>query len=650
VPNRQLRAGCYAETVTRLTESGSMQSAQRVASKLTSFLKRKRWRPIPVGAKTGGLHPGIQALSLLVACFSMLCPAAGATNGDVGSVDARPAALSLEELRRAWLGQLDQLIARARELAVSDDTYEFVKRPNIPYVYAHYEPEQLAAERIDTVLIINLRGKPLFWRRLNQGRNRGFPDARRFLAELPPLRSVGVAGAPTLAGAAQLVHGPKLLVAMPIYASSGSGAARGWLIATRALDALQWSRYEQLAHVPEEPPGSIVRLESTEIPSFFPVPDLELRALKTADVSLVQQDAVLASSGPSFSSSSTPLLTLLFVGTSVTLIATGIMRRQGRRIASLRAPRNGNGHNPIEMPSSGGTPATSDTPISTRPGHMQDPLAACLAARNAVFRFQPQIDLQTGKVAGVEALLCVPGAQEFRSAIELTAEIEASGHGLALVERRLQMACREQSAWLKRIGHEFSIGVPISRRTLANAAFLPLVQRILADNELAPSFLELQVEDAVIGASPAAPRSINKIRDAGITIAIDGFNAARSNLRLLSILPISKLRVDPCPLLRDHDGPSAARLFAGIFGAARGLGISVCATGINSPELLSAVLQHGRPLAQGATIGPILTGEGFLELLRGSNVDTAILPTLDFDDEGLRVASAPEPMASALYF
>jgi EAL domain-containing protein (putative c-di-GMP-specific phosphodiesterase class I) len=270
---------------------------------------------------------------------------------------------------------------------------------------------------------------------------------------------------------------------------------------------------------------------------------------------------------------------------------------------------------------------------------MQDSLPARFAARNAVFCFQPQIDLRTGQVAGVEALLCVPRAQEYRSATELAAEIEASGHGLALVERHLQEACRQQSAWLKRIGHEFSIGVPVSQRTLANAAFLPLVQRILADNELAPSFLELQVADAVVGAS-AAPRLINKVCDAGITIAIDGFNAARCNLRLLSTLPISKLRVDPYLLLRDHDGPSAARLFAAIIGAARGLGIRVCATGINSPELLSAVLQHGRPLAQGATIGPILTGEGFLELLRGSNVDTAILPTLDFDDEGLQVASA----------
>jgi EAL domain-containing protein (putative c-di-GMP-specific phosphodiesterase class I) len=183
------------------------------------------------------------------------------------------------------------------------------------------------------------------------------------------------------------------------------------------------------------------------------------------------------------------------------------------------------------------------------------------------------------------------------------------------------------------IGHEFPIGVPVSQRTLVNAAFLPLVQRILAQNELAPAFLELQVEEPALGPSAAALRSVTKVRDAGLSIAIDGFNAAHSNLRLLSILPISKLRVDPYLLLRVDNGPSEALLFDGIIGAARGLGIVVCTTGINSPELLSTVLKHGRPLAQGAALGPPLTSEEFLGLLRRTNVDTAKLRTLDFGDE-----------------
>jgi EAL domain-containing protein (putative c-di-GMP-specific phosphodiesterase class I) len=599
----------------------------------------------------------VHAIAWLIVCFSMLSPTVRAANIDVGSVDAQPAALSLEELRRTWLGQLNELIATARELAVSDDTYEFVKRPNIPYVYAHYDPEQLAAERIDTVLIMNLHDKPLFWRRVNQGTNHGFPDARRFLAELPQLPTAGVAGEPGLAGAAEFVHGPKLLVAMPIYASGGSGAARGWLIATRPLDALQWHRYEELAHVPEEPVTSIAGIEPKQIRGFLAIPDLEVRQSETVDVPMVHQDVALASPSPPFSAHSVRLLTVLLSGASVTLVATGIRRRQNRMKVRPRTPKSSNAQNPAEMPTSSATRETPEspetpeaseapeTPISTgfSSGHTQDPLAARFAARNAVFRFQPQIDLQTGRVAGVEALLCVPGAHEIRPAIELAGEIEASGHGLALVERRLHEACREQSAWLKKIGHEFPIGVPVSQRTLANGAFLPLVQRILAENELAPSFLELQVEEAVIGTSAAAVRLINKVRDAGISIAIDGFNAAHSNLRLLSILPISKLRVDPYLLLRVHDGPSAALLFAGIIGAAHGLGIRVCATGINSPELLTAVLQHGRPLAQGAALGPILTGEEFLEFLLRRDVDTATLPTLDFGDEDPELDTATLP-------
>src|SRR5208337_705856 len=138
------------------------------------------------------------------------------------------AATVLHELHDSSFGQLDELIGTARALAAADDTYEFVSRPNIPYVSAHYAPEQLAANRIDTVLIINCHHKPLFWRRVNHGLNRGFPDARAFLAELPVLPAPGAAGTPGIVTAALLAHGPALVVALPIYRANGTGSARGW--------------------------------------------------------------------------------------------------------------------------------------------------------------------------------------------------------------------------------------------------------------------------------------------------------------------------------------------------------------------------------------------------------------------------------------
>jgi EAL domain-containing protein (putative c-di-GMP-specific phosphodiesterase class I)/sensor domain CHASE-containing protein len=591
---------------------------------------------------------------LIIGCLWTLSPAARAANIPIDRLDAQPAVLALDELRRAWFGQLNDLVATARALAVADDTYEFVKRPNIPYVDAHYAPEHLAAERIDSVLIINLHGKPLFWRRVNQGENRGFPDARLFLAELPPLQTPGVAGVPSLAGAVTLVHGPKLLVAMPIYASSGSGVTRGWLIATRALDAHQWHRYEELAHVPvqlldplaskstgdveaalQEPLAPIVRVEPKQIRGFMAVSDVQGRPFRVFSVSLVRPEAAVGLVAASFFARSlsgiTLVLVITFVAVAVVMFATGFMPRQSPKIVRLSAPQTGNVRRPRERPNLSAGFSSDQTP---------DPLRDRLAASSAVFRYQPQIDLQTGRVAGVEALLCIPGLREYRPAIELAAEIEAAGLGLALVEHRLRDACREQRAWLRIIGHEFPIGVPVSQRILVNAAFFPLVQKILAENELAPSFLELQVEESALGPSAAALCSVTKVRDAGISIAIDGFNAAHSNLRLLSILPISKLRVDPNLLLRVGDRPSEALLFDGIIGAARGLGIVVCATGVASPELLSTVLLHGRPLAQGAALGPALASEGFLELLRGSCVDTVILRPLQVGDERLQQVPA----------
>jgi EAL domain-containing protein (putative c-di-GMP-specific phosphodiesterase class I)/sensor domain CHASE-containing protein len=595
---------------------------------------------------------------LIVACFSMVYPAARTANIAVDTLDTQPAVLALDELRRAWFGQLNELVATARALAVADDTYEFMKRPNIPYVDAHYDPEHLAAERIDTVLIVNQQGKPLFWRRVNQGVNRGFPDARLFLAELPPLSTPGVAGMPSLAGAATLVHGPKLLVAMPIYASSGSGAARGWLIATRALDAYQWHRYEELAHVPvqlldpqaskstgdvaaalQEPLAPIVRVDATHIRGFMAVSDLQGRPFRVFSVSLARQEAAVGSAAVSFFARSLPRLTLMLIigSAAIVVVATGIMRHQNRKMVWMGAPPNGDAQRPSEIAKSGSS-ALAVAPISAgfSSAQARDSLRARLEAGNAVFRYQPQIDLQTGRVAGVEAVLCVPGLRGFRPAIELAAEMEAAGLGLALVERRLHDACREQCAWLRTVGHEFPIGVPVSQRALVNAAFLPLLQRILDENELAPSFLELQVEEAALGPSAAALRSVTQVRNAGLSIAVDGFNAAHSNLRLLSMLPISKLRVDPWLLLRIGDGPSDALLFDGILGAARGLGIVVCATGIASPELLSTVLRHGRPLAQGAALGPLMAGDEFLELLRDSSVDTATVRPLYFGHERLQ--------------
>jgi EAL domain-containing protein (putative c-di-GMP-specific phosphodiesterase class I) len=507
-------------------------------------------------------------------------------------------------------GQLDELIGSVRALAAADDSYEFVSRPNLPYVSAHYAPAKLAADRIDTVLIIDSHGKPLFWRRVNHGHNRGFPDARAFLAELPALPSPGPAGTPGIAAAANLGQGPALVVALPIFRASGTGNARGWLIAARPLDAVQWRQLSGLAKVSDQ------------------APDPTAASLAGQGTAAPRTAAGRTSSPPSAFWLTTSILIF-----GVLTFKSKVLSVWGEHTARMWAVPGPTG----ASTQPGGEARGKIAPIRSSSGKRPPvpsiigSLQARMTAANAVFRYQPQIDLQTGRVAGVEALLCVPGSPDDRPAIQLLAEIDAAGLKWEIFERRLQEACRAQRAWLRKVGHDFPIGVPVPRSLLADSALVSMVKRILAEHALEPSLLELQVEETAIGASATTLCTLAKVHEAGISIAIDGFNASHSNLRLLTILPISKLRIDPWLLLRMGDRVPEALLFDGILGAARSLGIAVCATGVATPDLLTAVLKHGRPLAQGAAVGSPLADPDFLELLRGDDEDTQTMRPLILD-------------------
>jgi EAL domain-containing protein (putative c-di-GMP-specific phosphodiesterase class I) len=513
--------------------------------------------------------------------------------------------------------QLAKLTTAALALAVADDTNEFVSRPNLPYVSDHYTKEQLAAEQIDTVLIINTRGEPLFWRRLNQARNRGFPDARAFLAQLPRLPAPSASGTPGIAAPAMLDSGPALVVAMPIYGANGKGRAHGWLILARSSAATAMQ------------PHALYPVAST---AAAPIVAARPLAKVAARATFAARSAIW-------------IILLLVIGgvAGVTLKFRKESRAKADPLRMSVRPNDIAAMSAWPGAASCERRLTQYSPNNLAPqpksgkiiaSPVSNPLQDRIAVAKAVFRYHPQIDLRNGQVAGVEALLCVPGSSDYRPATELAADIEKAGLGLQLFEYRIQEACRRQRTWLRNVGHNFAVGVPVSQRMLASAALLPLTQRVLAEYEIAPSLLELEVEETALSACSSSLRTLTKVHEAGISIALDGFNANHANhanLRLLAILPIAKLRVDPWLLLKMSDRVAEAQLFTGILGAARGLGITVCATGVASADMLAAVLQHGRPLAQGTAVAAALDGPAFLERLRGSNVDTVRIRRLDLD-------------------
>jgi diguanylate cyclase (GGDEF)-like protein/PAS domain S-box-containing protein len=142
-------------------------------------------------------------------------------------------------LRRAWKEELAQLEASVRNYAVWDDMYQFVRRPNIPFVQSSLASTSMSNQWVDTVLVADHKAEPVFWRRFRDPGNRGFPDARLLIADLPAgvlATASPAAPGPRVTGILPRRSGAMLVSIAQILPTNGDGPARGTLLFGRALD------------------------------------------------------------------------------------------------------------------------------------------------------------------------------------------------------------------------------------------------------------------------------------------------------------------------------------------------------------------------------------------------------------------------------
>ena len=568
------------------------------------------------GRRRGLVHHALRLLSAAVLLGPPVA-SAGSPSAAVTSVVADATRDSSPTLPHLWSAQLTALIDSARTLATAADTVEFMSRPNLPYVDDHYDPDKMAAAHLDAVLIVDLRHQPVFWRRPSTRPGHGFSDARAFLAEIPPLPHGSAGLAAPFAGWINLARGPALVVAFPIYDPEASTTPKGWLIAVRELDAAQWRRFTLRAR----PPANEVHSASltTGVTGGLAMPFNTLSG---------SQDRPAATSAR-------PSRPWVFLALAVVL--TGLAILSLKATLRRRQPTGGDAIKKPAGPVAGATGGHRDADH----GPDAERVRSLLDQHQAAFLYQPQIDLQTGEIGGVESVLCAPGAHGPQRGMALIREIEAAGLGAAFAALHLRTACRDHGAWSRQFTHDFPVSVRLSDRSFNAAGTLPLAQRILSEQAMRPSSLELLLSETALAASATTLRLLDTARNTGISFGLDAYDAGNSNMRLLAMLPISKLRVDAAPLLRVRTGVAETLVFSAIIGAARGLGILVCATGVDSEELLQAVLRHARPLAQGTAVGlPVTSGE-FLQLLRVRNETTSNLRVLAQIPDGPQDAPSP---------
>jgi diguanylate cyclase (GGDEF)-like protein len=219
--------------------------------------------------------------------------------------------------------------------------------------------------------------------------------------------------------------------------------------------------------------------------------------------------------------------------------------------------------------------------------------------------YQPQFDLQTGKLVGQEALLRWhhPKLGSI-SPDEFIPIAEENGLIVPIGTWVLQEACRQTSSW-RRSGYPLKgVSVNVSALQFSRPDFVDTVDEVLDSTGLAPRFLELELtERLVIRDVRESAEKMAKLRSLGVQISVDDFGAGYSSLSYLQRLPIDILKLDRSFVEDFDDSGGNPSLVRGIVSLAHGLGIRVTAEGVETEEQLELVHHSGCDKVQGYLLG-----------------------------------------------
>ncbi|OEZ56990.1 bifunctional diguanylate cyclase/phosphodiesterase [Duganella sp. HH105] len=232
--------------------------------------------------------------------------------------------------------------------------------------------------------------------------------------------------------------------------------------------------------------------------------------------------------------------------------------------------------------------------------------------------YQPQFDARDGRMVGAEALLRwqhpTLGAL---SPAEFIPAAEDCGLMLPIGEWVLRQAVRQMRSWLDQGMAPFVMAVNLSATQFRHPDLPQLVSSILAQEQLPPQYLELELtEGAAMHDPPAAIAVMDQLHQRGVRMAIDDFGVAYSSLSYLKKFKIYKLKIDQSFVRDISTDPEDRAIVAAIINLARSLGLRTIAEGVEHAAQLEYLREHGCDEVQGYYYSRPLSAAQFEDYVR----------------------------------
>jgi Amt family ammonium transporter len=243
-----------------------------------------------------------------------------------------------------------------------------------------------------------------------------------------------------------------------------------------------------------------------------------------------------------------------------------------------------------------------------------------------VLHYQPVLDLRSGRIDGVEAL--VRWEHQERGLLlpsEFLHEAEFGGQILSIDRWVLNEACHRVRAWQKDIpgAEDLSVHVNVSARKLQHPGLGDEIAGVLRSSGLAPANLVLEITETTLVRDPeAAAAELTQLKSLGVRVALDDFGTGFSSLSHLLRFPIDTIKIDRSFVSSVGKDERRSQLMLAMIELGRTLGLHVVAEGIETADQLDLLRSIGCQQGQGYHFAKPLGAPELEQLLREENPTT----------------------------
>ena len=250
---------------------------------------------------------------------------------------------------------------------------------------------------------------------------------------------------------------------------------------------------------------------------------------------------------------------------------------------------------------------------------LENGLRLALDKKELFLVYQPQMDIATGKISGLEVLLrwqhpelgLVPPDRFIQIA-------ENSGLIVPIGEWVLRTACSQARKWQDEGLLCLTIAVNVSAVQFRQQGFCEIIRKVLRETGLAPHYLELELtESLLLGDADATLSVLQELKAMGLTLAIDDFGNGYSSFSYLKRFPVSKLKIDRSFVRDVAVNPDDAAITTAIISMAKSLNLKVIAEGVEDEAQISFLRAHHCDEIQGYYFSKPLSVGKMAEKLQG---------------------------------